>query len=142
MTDIFYHKTSRIIYIIIHCILYRWILEVYCNCLILAKFERYLVVLLMQVIYIRIYGAQARNTKNRCLDILIDSFFVLQVVGTIVAYQASDKQERAKASIPAIGFNKPIDQLSDCCRGESWAMLERVTQLTRTRSIVECGKGG
>ena len=93
-------------------------------------------------IYIRIYGAQARNTKNRCLDILIDSFFVLQVVGTIVAYQAGDKQERAKASIPAIGFNKPIDQLSDCCRGESWAMLERVTQLTRTRSIVECGKGG
>ena len=92
--------------------------------------------------YICTYGAQARNTKNRCLDILIDSFFVLQVVGTIVAYQAGDKQERAKASIPAIGFNKPIDQLSDCCRGESWAMLERVTQLTRTRSIVECGKGG
>lgn len=92
--------------------------------------------------YICIYGAQARNTKNRCLDILIDSFFVLQVVGTIVAYQAGDKQERAKASIPAIGFDKPIDQLSDCCRGESWAMLERVTQLTRTRSIVECGKGG
>ena len=27
--------------------------------------------------YICTYGAQARNTKNRCLDILIDSFFVL-----------------------------------------------------------------
>ena len=103
-------------------------------------FERYLVVLLMRVVNFMNLQRAGEDCKEQIPS--LDSFFVLQVVGTIVAYQAGDKQERAKASIPAIGFNKPIDQLSDCCRGESWAMLERVTQLTRTRSIVECRKGG
>ena len=62
-----YHKTSRILYML--SMVYGWKWEVYCNCLILAKFERYLVVLLMQVVCIYVHMARRRGIQR--IDALI-----------------------------------------------------------------------
>lgn len=62
-----------------------------CNCLILAMFERYLVVLLMRVVNFLNLQRAGEDCKEQIPS--LDSFFVLQVVGVVMAHQANDKQK-------------------------------------------------
>lgn len=54
----------------------------------------------------------------------------------VKASQADDGQETVETILPAIGTNKTNGIEKICSRGESWAMFERMTQLTRTQ--IEC----